>query len=183
MKKAMSDQSDNCIKVQLGDAMSFGGDEKQGFDWRVLQSIADTKAAALPKYPHFNIEGDSQKQHKLNETLQVQRFISCHCFLVIIASLLASLKLMGWGVSRLSQVSTFQDYSVKFPPFRICDVSSLLQCMFKFGESDILQRECDHFYQNQLHEERVDSISYIQVIVHHLGKHGRNIAREAGVLC
>lgn len=36
MKKAMSDQSDNCIKVQLGDAMSFWGDEKQGFDWRVL---------------------------------------------------------------------------------------------------------------------------------------------------
>lgn len=95
MKKAMSDQSDNCIKVQLGDAMSFWGDEKQGFD---------------------NIEGDSQKQHKLNETLQVQRFISCHCFLVIIASLLASLKLVGWGVSRLSQVSTFQDMWCFFPP-------------------------------------------------------------------
>lgn len=103
------------------------------------------KSSCLTKIPHFNIEGDSQKQHKLNETLQVQRFISCHCFLVIIASLLASLKLVGWGVSRLSQVSTFQDYSVKFPPFRICDVSSLLQCMFTFGESDILQCECDHF--------------------------------------
>lgn len=74
------------------------------------------KSSCLTKIPHFNIEGDSQKQHKLNETLQVQRFISCHCFLVIIASLLASLKLVGWGVSRLSQVSTFQDMWCFFPP-------------------------------------------------------------------